>query len=89
MEVVEADGLAPLAQLLARHVTGLDMRLPELATAEAELLHAGNRRLERAIAEAVALHAEGHRVAALHGQEPDGRRREELPPVQRRADGGT
>ena len=41
---------------------------------------AGNRIVQRPIAKAVALHAEGHRVAALHGQQPDGRGRQERSP---------
>jgi branched-subunit amino acid ABC-type transport system permease component len=39
--------------------------LPQLATPEADLLHAGNRQLQRSIAKAVTLHAERHRLASL------------------------
>ena len=83
------DGLAPAPHLVARNLPGLDVRLPQLATVQSELLHAGNRVIQRTIAKAVALHAEGDLVAAsARHRQAGGRRHHEGAPGYRRAGAG-
>jgi hypothetical protein len=88
MEMIERDRLAPFSHLVSRQAARLDVVLPQLAAAQAHLLHPGNRLGERPIAEAVALDANRDRMALLERNQADSRCSEKRPAAQRRAGGG-
>src|SRR5262245_35440824 len=90
MEMIERHRFSPSSEIFARHFARLGVFLPELAAAQAEFLHRGNRVLERPIAEAVALDAAGRRRRLHHRGEQAGRGElAELAAAQRLAGGGT